>query len=173
MSNNPKKYLLDANVFIEAHRRYYSFDICPGFWDCLAHHNTQSVLYSIDKVRDELLDGDTLGNWVKHTLPGDMFYTTNDIAVADQFALIMQDVQLTDQYKPEAKSEFAQVADGWLIAYAKQYDHIVVTHEVFDPNVKKKVPIPNICRKYSVPYINTFEMLRNLNAQFNWENHVH
>ncbi len=26
------RYLLDANVFIEAKNLYYAFDICPGFW---------------------------------------------------------------------------------------------------------------------------------------------
>lgn len=25
-------FVLDANVFIEAHRRYYAFDIAPFFW---------------------------------------------------------------------------------------------------------------------------------------------
>jgi len=28
-------YVLDANVFIEAARRYYAFDIAPKFWDTL------------------------------------------------------------------------------------------------------------------------------------------
>jgi len=26
------QYILDANVFIEAYKRYYAFDLCPGFW---------------------------------------------------------------------------------------------------------------------------------------------
>jgi len=30
MNQSSQVFLLDANVFIEAHRRYYSFDICPG-----------------------------------------------------------------------------------------------------------------------------------------------
>ncbi|MDE2794684.1 MAG: DUF4411 family protein [Gemmatimonadota bacterium] len=24
-------FLLDANIFIEAHRHYYGLDLCPGF----------------------------------------------------------------------------------------------------------------------------------------------
>jgi hypothetical protein len=27
-----RAFVLDANVFIEAHRRYYAFDIAPLFW---------------------------------------------------------------------------------------------------------------------------------------------
>lgn len=30
-------FLLDTNVFIEAHQRYYGLDLCPGFWDALRH----------------------------------------------------------------------------------------------------------------------------------------
>ena len=29
-------FVLDTNVFIQAHRRYYAQDVCPGFWECLA-----------------------------------------------------------------------------------------------------------------------------------------
>jgi hypothetical protein len=29
--NVSRRYLLDANAFIEASNRYYGFDICPGF----------------------------------------------------------------------------------------------------------------------------------------------
>ena len=28
-------YLLDANVFIEAKKRWYGFDFCPSFWEWL------------------------------------------------------------------------------------------------------------------------------------------
>jgi hypothetical protein len=41
MTAGTEKYLLDSNVFIEAYRRYYSFDICPGFWDCLVHTSNE------------------------------------------------------------------------------------------------------------------------------------
>jgi hypothetical protein len=32
---NQSVYVLDADVFIEASRRYYAFDIAPKFWDSL------------------------------------------------------------------------------------------------------------------------------------------
>lgn len=28
-------FVLDTNVLVEAHRRYYAFDLVPGFWDAL------------------------------------------------------------------------------------------------------------------------------------------
>ena len=67
---------------------------------------------------------------------------------------------------PYAKTEFASGADGWLIAYAKVNDCVLVTQEVLRPNVKNKVPIPNVCRAFSVPYIDTFEMIRALGIKW-------
>ena len=47
------KYLLDANVFIEAHQRYYAFNLCPGFWKSLIWHHKQNRIYSIDRIELE------------------------------------------------------------------------------------------------------------------------
>lgn len=168
MSAAQHKYLLDANVFIEAHRRYYAFDICPGFWNCMLYHSQESVIYSIDKVRDELKTGDKLEQWIKDNVSKSMFNSTSDVAVMENFSQMMQYVQNSTQYNPEAKAEFAQVADGWLIAYAKEHGHILVTHEALNLTIKRKVPMPNLCEYFKVPYVDTFKMLRDLNAQFNW-----
>jgi hypothetical protein len=67
-----------------------------------------------------------------------------------------------DQFLDAAQAEFASKADAWLVAYAKVTGHVVVTEEVFAPNIKKQIEIPNACRAFSVPCINTFEMLRDL-----------
>lgn len=48
------KYLLNANVFIEAHKRYYAFDIAPAFWNNLALVAQDGLVMSIDKVYDEI-----------------------------------------------------------------------------------------------------------------------
>ena len=53
-------YLIDANVLIEAHKRFYGFHICPGFWDCLLKHHGGGRILSIDKVMEEILPGDEL-----------------------------------------------------------------------------------------------------------------
>jgi hypothetical protein len=88
--------------------------------------------------------------------------------VAD-FAAMVQWVQAEQQFKNEAKSEFAQVADGWLAAYAKAHPHhVVVTHEEFSADVKKRVPLPNVCKRFGVEYIDTFAMLKELQARFYW-----
>jgi hypothetical protein len=45
-------YLLDANVFIEARRRYYGLDFCPAFWDWLIAASARGAVYSIERIRE-------------------------------------------------------------------------------------------------------------------------
>ena len=161
-------YVLDANVFMEAHRRYYAYDLCPGFWECLLHHHSGMRLISIDRVRAEIYTGDDLENWVKNAAPSTLFGSTRDAAVATQFGAMMAWVQNNSQFKPEAKAEFAQVADGWLAAYAKVNGYLLVTHEEYAPEAKKRVPLPNVCKAFDVGYVDTFAMLRSLRASFVW-----
>lgn len=59
-------YLLDANVFIDAKRRYYSFTVCPGFWEWLDLAFDSGNLGSIQKIREELIGfGDALSEWAR------------------------------------------------------------------------------------------------------------
>jgi hypothetical protein len=169
---NPN-FVLDANVFIQAHRRYYGFDICPGFWASLLHHERVGRLCSIDHVHRELLAGneeDVLKKWVKSSTPDTFFAATSTEEVVGHFAAMMQwVVQDQPQFKPEAKDEFARAADGWLVAYAAANNLTVVTHEEYNPDNKKKVLIPNVCKQFNVPYINTFQMLRSLQVRLDWK----
>lgn len=169
MSAPPAIYVLDTNVFVQAHRRHYSFEICPGFWDCIIHHCEAPRVISIDRVRDEILAGDALETWVKDSAPARLFASTADVAVTANFADIARWVQAEPQFKVEAKTEFARVADGWLVAYAKAHvGHVVVTHEELSPDAKRRVPLPNVCKQFSVDYIDPFAMLKDLKARFIW-----
>ena len=51
----PSTYVLDANVFVAAYQGYYAPNLCPGFWDVLEHFSIQGNLFSIDRVRAELI----------------------------------------------------------------------------------------------------------------------
>ena len=46
------KYLVDANVLIEAKNRYYAFDIAPGFWKWLDQAHAQGTVSSRVKIPD-------------------------------------------------------------------------------------------------------------------------
>jgi Domain of unknown function (DUF4411) len=51
------RYLLDANIFIQAKNLHYGFDFCPAFWEWLVKRNEENIVASIEKVRDELAGG--------------------------------------------------------------------------------------------------------------------
>lgn len=165
--NVGSRYVLDASVFIQAHRTYYSFDICPGFWQALVRQHKANRLYSIDKVREELLRlEDRVARWTKKEAPDTFFKGTADQNVLDEFRAMVNWVQSEEQFTPEAKAEFSSVADGWLVAFAKVNDRVVVTQEEHRPEVRIKIPIPNLCIEFDVEYCNTFDMLNALNEQF-------
>jgi hypothetical protein len=161
-----KKYLLDANIFIQSHRSHYPFDVCPGYWDALLLHHDKKRLFSIDRIKKEIEDGDDrLKQWVNESVPKSFFKKTADKAVIDLFREMVQWVYDESQFTPPAKSEFARVADGWVVAYAKSNGLVVATHEVLNAEIKKKVPIPNVCQAFAVEYVNTVELLRQLGVR--------
>jgi len=71
------RYLLDANVFIQAKNLHYGFDFCPAFWEWLVVQNGAGTVASIEKVADELASGeDDLTSWAKDRGPA--FYINGE-----------------------------------------------------------------------------------------------
>jgi len=167
-STPPSVYVLDTNVFVEAHKRYYAFPLCPGYWQCLPYYFTAGRILSIDKVRAEILPGDALHEWVANTCPSGLFDSTSTVQIAAEFAKIMAWANANTQFTPTARAVFAAAADGWLVAYAKVKNCVVVTHEEFAPQAKARIMLPNVCRQMGVGYLDTFAMLKDLKATFNW-----
>jgi hypothetical protein len=159
-------YLLDANVFIEAARRYYAFDLAPPFWENLVRYAASGQIQSIDRIKKELEQGnDELATWAT-TQFSDAFASTDEEDVIRSYSEVMGWVQAQGQFSDAAKAEFATGADGWLVAYAKCKGYIIVTHELPATDARRKVPIPNVCDAFDVNYHDTFEMLRQLGVRF-------
>ena len=156
-------YVLDANVFMEAARRYYAFDLAPGFWRGLEQYASTGRIKSIDKVKQELDKGkDDLAEWA-NTEFKDAFATTNRQDVIDAYARIMAWAANRDQYTDAAKHKFASGADGWLVAFAETCGGVIVTHEMPAPQSRNKIKIPEVSDRFGVDYVDTFTMLRSLN----------
>ena len=151
-------YLLDTNVLIEAKNRYYAFDIAPGFWAWLDRAHDQKLACSIEAVRDELLAGnDELADW---TWQHPDFFRPLDQGTTRHFAPLTTWASSRD-FTPAAFAAFTgTVADYLLVAYAKEHEHILVTHERPDPNAKARIFIPDACIALGVEYADTFKMLR-------------
>lgn len=155
---------MDSNVFIEAARRYYAHDFAPSFWEGLAKHSSEGNILTIDRVAAELEKGkDELYKWFFQDFQN--IHSTDHPMVMSEFGKMMSWVVSKNQFTESAKAEFASVADGWIVAYAKHSNSILVTHEEFNEFTKKKVPMPNLCREFGVQYIDTFRLIRNLNIK--------
>jgi hypothetical protein len=90
-------------------------------------------------------------------MPVTCFASSDDPSVTGEFAQILACVQGQAQFFPEAKAEFAADTDGWLIAFAKARNLVLVTQEVLSRDARRKVPIPNVCEAFGVTYVDTFE----------------
>lgn len=154
-------YLLDTNVFLQAKNLHYGFDFCPGFWEWLRFANQAKTVFSIEKVKDELVDEDA-AKWAESH--DETFFLKPDAKVA--VALGAVSAWVIDQgYEAAAVNTFLQVADYYLVAHALATGSVVVTHEV-PSNSTKKVKIPNACIGLGIKCMTPFEMLRAERARF-------
>jgi len=138
----------------------------PGFWAALTPSHDSNRICSIDKVYDELVaEGDRVAEWA-HKAADTFFKKTQDKAVLDAFQEMVAWVQAETQFTSAAKAEFASVADGWLVAFARVNGLVLATQETYEPNVRNRVKIPNVCVEFDVEYAGTFDMLEDLKAKF-------
>lgn len=68
------------------------------------------------------------------------------------------------QYNKHAKEKFAasDKADAWLIAHALANKRVIVTEERLNKDIKRRIPIPNVCKSFKIEYADTFQMLHDL-----------
>lgn len=156
-------YLLDTNVLIEASRRYYAFDLCPGFWRWVTGAMSNGTVRSVDAVRAELeAKDDELSAWVKDGAT-DLFLSPTQASMVGM-ARVMGTV--TPKYEKPSVDAFARKADAVLIAHALAHQYTVVTEEGSAPHSTKKIKIPDVCRLLGVACVDTFSLLRSQRAAF-------
>ncbi len=156
-------YLLDANVFIQAKNLHYGLDFCPAFWDWLVDRNEAGIVFSIERVGDEIDAGrDELSEWA--SARGTGFFLLAD---AEMLAVLgeVSTWATVQSYEPAAVNAFLQVADYYLVAYALAHGHTVVTHEIAS-NSPKRIKIPDACIGLGIKCVTPFEMLRRERARF-------
>jgi len=160
----PPRYVLDTSFFTQAQRSYYAFDIAQSFWDYLVQLANQGIITSIDKVYDEIARGkDDLCEWAQQKLPAQFFCNTdNSSDVLRNYQSLISWSSFHTQFTDNAKAEFAQYneADAWVVAFAISNRLTVVSQETFSADVKRRIPIPNVCREFNVRHIDTFAFLR-------------
>lgn len=118
-------YLLDANVFIAAKNLHYGLDFCPAFWDWLIEKHASGVVFTVEKVRDEVQAvADELADWIDGRDPS--FFLTPDAAMFPSLAAVSA-WAAGNRYEQAAVSTFLQIADYYLVAQALAGQHTVVT----------------------------------------------
>lgn len=168
---NPYRFLIDSDILITAKNRYYAFSICPGFWESLLHGHAEQRLHSIDRVKQELLNGspdDDLVQWVGNAVPSSFFHSCGDREVVNAFGEIMLWAQRHPRFTDAAKAKFASGADGWLVAYSRVHQTTVITNEERAPDSQKNIKLPDVCDAFEVETEDTFKMLELLGSKFHF-----
>ncbi|MGH8926320.1 MAG: DUF4411 family protein [Acidimicrobiia bacterium] len=157
--------VLDADVFIRAKNDHYSFETVPGFWTWLKNANANGDVFSIQRVRDELLAGDDdLTEWAKDR--HDEFFLPPDPPLLAALSVVATWVTSEPRFTEAAVRTFLDSADYFLVGQAMTRDMIVVTHEVSAPQSRATVKLPDACTAMNVAYMSPFRMLKNENAVF-------
>jgi hypothetical protein len=156
-------YLIDANVFIQAKNLHYGFDFCPAFWDWIIRQHAAGMVFSIEKIEDELRAiADELSTWA--VARGRSFFLRPDPAVLPALARV-SGWATSQQYEPAAVNTFLQVADYYLVGHALAHGHTVVTHEVPSTS-RKRIKIPDACIGLGIKHMSPFELLSRERARF-------
>lgn len=159
------QYVLDANVFIQAHRMYYPLDVVPSFWVKIKDLAERGVITSLDAVHKELFKyEDELSRWCEDNLPNE-FWKKSEDAIVEYGQVVGWAADQNEHYRPTAIDEFldGEVADAFLIAYAHADadNRVLVTYEVAGKS-KKKIKIPDVCVALKIRVVTPIEMLRSL-----------
>lgn len=158
-------YLLDTNVFVTPKQTYYGFDLAPGFWISLINAHSNLTVHSVRAVYLELQAYiDELSEWAKIIAPRSLFLEPNAQTVASITAIV--EWSRTQAFTESAQREFQASADLELIATAHAMGETVVTLETSNPDSKKSIKIPDVCRAFSIKYTDPFSMLRQLGVSF-------
>jgi hypothetical protein len=159
------KHLVDANIFITAHRQYYPFDLAPSFWDQIIEKASDKIVI-IEKVDKEIVKGkDLLTDWYESHKSSFTLLTIPEKEILTSYSKIINSINVNKQYKQSAKDEFAMIADSWLCAYGLAYDYTIVTLEKFDPDARKRIMIPNVCIEFGIKYIDLFNFMRQVSIR--------
>lgn len=156
-------YLLDSDVFLQAKNRHYGLDFCPAFWDWIDAEHTAGRVFSIQKVRDELVDAD-IAAWKAARPAG--FFLSVDAPATTAMSRVSAWTMAQTRFTTAARADFFAKADYYLVSQALAGGHTVVTHEQSAPGSTTIVKVPDACAGIGVTCIDTFRLLRESGARF-------
>ena len=151
---NNCKYLIDSDCFIAAKNFYYNPNFCSQFWNVIRQLHANKILYSIDKVKNELLAGEKMDYARVHIAQDDFFkdmWIKTSLTSAGYKKVVHEAynwylVNVHKRQKPFDDCMKEEAADAYLLAIAYDYGYTIITQEVpSGPADNKRIKIPNIC----------------------------
>lgn len=172
------KYLFDSDSLIIAKNIHYSPDFCPAFWDWLVTGNQKSTFFTIDRVADELKNGneeDYLRNFIELHIDTFALKTKTDQKCLAKYIEIQQwanSVWTNGKNKSKtakALDKFAKekTADPWLVAYASAHGYHIVSNEESAIMSQTSVKLPDVANAFGVKVVKLHEVL-NLHCEKNF-----
>ena len=162
------RYLLDANVLIDAHRDYYPMQRVPEFWDWLIHQGHEDRVKIPVEVYEELARGkDDLSRWTSDPATKDALLLDAEADPEHVSHVVERGYasNLTDE-------EIAKLGrDPFLIAYALDSGkECVVTTENSKPRAQRaNRKIPDVCDQLGIPWCGPFAFLHSLDFKTEWK----
>ncbi len=122
--------------------------------------------YTHKQNKEILRNEDKLSDWLKENGDSSTIKKIDKLPVIQCYSKIITAIKRNEKYKESAKADFAGIADSWLCAYGMASGDIIVTEEKYEPNIRKRVKVPNICREFGIDYIGLLEFMRELGIRF-------
>jgi len=158
-----QKYCLDANVLIEPWQKYYSYSICPSYWDILNSLGKSDSIFVPEQVYEEIVrTEDELSKWLeKSKIPIRKIDGRVAKCLSEIYAKDSSHQRLVDSTRGRS------LADPWVIAHALNENACVVTKEEKVTDIRSsKIKIPNVCDNMGVRWINDFQLIKELKITF-------
>ncbi|QTJ44873.1 DUF4411 family protein [Dolosigranulum pigrum] len=164
-------YLLDTNIYINFYDRYYRKEYFPSFWNVLPNILNKYVVIP-DKVISEAVQSPWFNQWIDEHYEGKLLKSTQYVA---HWGEVLNHVRMCGFYQEKALTSSGgwaeeKIADGWLIAIAKEENYTVVTQEKAVPSLNKDNPskrakIPDVCNQLGVRCIDMNEFFREVSLK--------
>ena len=149
------RYLFDSDVLISSARFHYHPNYCQAFWEWIAAGHQAGLFFSIDKVKNELLDGDKDPLHVWAESPALKGFFQNSLPSLPVWGKLSQEANNPSRkFMMAAKTKFlnADKADAWLIAHAAHHkDFTIITNEASAPNSIRDIKLPDASAWLDVP----------------------
>lgn len=160
------RYLLDANVLIDADRDYYPLERVPEFWAWLVHQSEQGVVTVPAEMYGEVVAGKgDLVDWLKE-------HKRTLVLEDEANSVLVRDVLSQGYGSDLTDAEIERIGnDPFIVAYALAGESpaTVVTTEVSRPSAQRaNRRLPDVCDALDVPCPSTFELVRTLDFSTDW-----